>query len=133
MKQREESIKESGEKILILDGVSYGTNIDDFIKALKPDKYEKEGLELILKQVEEPVVMDNVTPHKVLERFWKDYGLNAINSIINDENMAKKFYSLDDTPSDILELVFTIKKDRRYYPSFRNTNHYHHWQDLLII
>ena len=110
MRQREESIKESGEKILILDGVSYGTDIEQFIKALKPNKFEKEGLELVLEQVEEPVVLNNVTPNKVLEQFWKDYGRDAINSIIDDEDMAKKFFSLDDTPSDIFELVFNYRE-----------------------
>jgi hypothetical protein len=110
MKHREESIRESGEKILILDGVSYGSNVEEFVKVLKPNKFEKEGLELILEQVDEPVVLNNVTPNKVLERFWKDYGLDAINSIINDEEMAKKFFSLDDTPSDILELVFNYQE-----------------------
>ena len=110
MEYREESIKESGEKILILDGTSYGTDIDQFIKALRPNKFEKEGLGFILQQVQEPVVLDNVTPNKVLEKFWKDYGLSAINSIIDDEMMAKKFYSLNDTPSDILELVFNYKE-----------------------
>jgi hypothetical protein len=110
MEQREESIKESGEKILILDGVSYGTDTEEFIKALKPNKFEKEGLELILNQVDEPVVFDNATPNKVLERFWKKYGLNAISSIIDDEEMAEKFFSLDDTPSDILELVFNYQE-----------------------
>jgi hypothetical protein len=105
MKQREESIKESGEKVLILDGISYGTDIDRFVEALKPNKFEKEGLEIILKQVDEPVVLNDVTPNKVLEQFWKDYGLDAIDSIIDNEEMAKKFFFLDDTPSDILELV----------------------------
>jgi len=110
MKQREESIRESGEKILILDGVSYGTDIDQFIKALKPNRFEKEGLELVLEQVDEPVVLNDVTPNKVLEYFWKDYGLDAINSIIDDEEMAKKFFSLDDTPSDILELASNYRE-----------------------
>ena len=110
MKKREESIKESGEKILILDGVSYGTDIDQFIEALNPNKFEKEGLELVLEQVDEPVVLNNVTPNKVLERFWKDYGMDAISSIIDDEEMTKKFFSLDDTPSDILELVFNYQE-----------------------
>jgi len=110
MKQREESIRESGEKILILDGISYGTDIEQFIKALKPNKFEREGLELILEQVNEPVVLNNMTPNKVLERFWKDCGMNAISSIIDDEAMAKKFFSLDDTPSDVLELVFNYRE-----------------------
>jgi hypothetical protein len=110
MKHREESIKESGEKILILDGISYNTDTENFLKALKPNKFEKKGLEIILKQINEPVVLNNVTPNKVLERFWKDFGLNAINSVINDEEMSKKFFSLDDTPSDILELVFNYQE-----------------------
>lgn len=110
MEQREESIKQSGEKMLILDGVSYGTDIDSFIKALKPNKFEREGLEFILERVEEPVVLNNMTPNKVLERFWKTHGSNVIYSILNDENMAEKFFSLDDTPSNILEMVFKYKE-----------------------
>ena len=106
MTKREESIKESGEKILILDGVSYGTDVDKFINALKPNKFEKEGLKIILEKLNEPVVFDDVTPNKILEKYWKDYGLDVINSIIEDEEMSKKFFSLQDIPSDILKLVF---------------------------
>lgn len=110
MKQREESIKESGEKMLVLDGVSYGTDDEGFIEVLKPNKFEKEGLKVILEQINEPVVLNNVTPGKVLEKFWKEHGLDAISSIIDDEDMAKKFFDLDDTPSDILELVFNYRE-----------------------
>lgn len=123
MKQRKESIKESGEKILILDETSYGTNIDEFIKALKPNKYEKQGLEIILEEVEEPIVFSNATPNKVLEYYWKDYGLDTINSIIDDEEMAKKFFSLDDTPSDILELMLNYKERQKILaqlPQYKN-------------
>ena len=104
-KQREESIKDSDEKLLVLDGKTYGDDVDGFIKALKPNKFEQIGLEFILGQVEEPVVVKNVTPNKVLEIFWKKHGKDAINSVINDEKLAEKFYNLDDTPSDILEVV----------------------------
>ena len=113
MKHREQTLKESGEKMFILDGDSYGQDIDGFINALKPNKYEKKGLELILKQVDEPVVVENATPNKVLERFWKNFGLKAIESIIEDDDMAEKFYSLDDTPSDILELVLNYKERQK--------------------
>jgi len=110
---REESIKESGEKILILDGVSYSNDTDQFIKVLKPNKFEKEGLEIILNKIEEPVILNNATPNKVLEKFWKDHGLNTINSIIKDKEMAEKFFALEDTPSEILELVFNYKERQK--------------------
>jgi len=123
MKYREESIKESGEKIFILDGTSYGTDIEKFLKALKPNKFEREGLEFIFKKVDEPVIFDNVTSNKVLEKYWKDHGLDTINSIIDNKEMAKKFYQLDDTPSDILELVFNYKERQQILsklPSYKN-------------
>lgn len=110
VKHQEESIKESDKKMLILDGTNYGTDVDQFIQALKPNKFEEEVLKLVLERVEEPVVLNNVTPNKVLEKFWKEHGLDAINSIIDDEEMAKKFFMLDDTPSDILELAFNYRE-----------------------
>jgi len=110
MKHQEESIKESGGKILILDGTNYGTDIDRFIEALKPNKFEREGLKLVLEKINEPIALSNFTPHRVLEKFWKEYGLEAINSIIDNEEVAKKFSMLDDTPSNILELAFNYKE-----------------------
>jgi hypothetical protein len=113
MKIREESLKDSDEKVLILDGISYGVDIEKFIKALKANKYERGGLEYILGKVDEPVIFDDATPNKVLEHFWKDYGVDTINSIINDESMAKKFFALDDTPSEILKLVYQYQERQK--------------------
>ena len=56
MKNRENLIKDSEEKILILNGKSYGSNIMDFIKALKPNKFEKMGLEFIINNIEKPII-----------------------------------------------------------------------------
>ncbi|MCK5031552.1 MAG: hypothetical protein KAR64_08805, partial [Thermoplasmatales archaeon] len=55
---QEESLKQSEEKLLILDGISYGTDISKFIEALKPNKFEQKGLEFILEKIEEPVVLN---------------------------------------------------------------------------
>jgi hypothetical protein len=113
MDKRHQAIKESDEKIFVLDGKSYGSNAEEFIKALKPNSHEKKGLEIILENVDEPVVFDDVTPNKVLEKYWDEYGLDAINEIIDNEEMADKFFSLDDSPSDILELVFDYQKRQK--------------------
>ena len=110
MSKRKQSLMDSGEKVFVLDGKSYGNDVDGFIDALKPNEYEKKGLQVLLSMVDEPVIFNNASPNKVLERFWEDYGLETLNSIIDDEEMAEKFYSLDDTPSEVLELVFNYKK-----------------------
>ncbi len=113
MKNRRKSLKDSDEKIFILNGVSYGTDIDSFIKKLKPNKYEEKGLEFILGKIDEPVIFDDATPNRVLESYWADYGLDLIESIINDKEMAEKFYSIKDEPSDILELVYKYKERQK--------------------
>jgi len=111
--KQEESLKQSEKKLLILDGVSYGTDTSKFIEALNSNKFEKRGLEFILEKIEEPVVLNKVTPNKVLEIFWKRYGLDVIDSILGDKDMAEKFYSLEDTPSDILEVVFKYEERQK--------------------
>ena len=49
LRQRKESLEQSEEKLLILDGVSYGKDVDGFINALKPNNFEREGLEFKIK------------------------------------------------------------------------------------
>ncbi|MGF3555143.1 MAG: hypothetical protein ACQXXF_07765 [Thermoplasmatota archaeon] len=113
IKHQENLIKDSKKKFFILDNISYGKDIDGFIKALKPNNIEKEALEYILPQLNEPVILNNVTPNKVLERFWKDYGLKFIKTIIEDEEMAKKFFLLEDSPSNILDSIYKYKERQK--------------------
>ena len=47
---------------------------------------------------------------KVLEIYWDDYGFQLINSILNNEKIAKNFNKLDENPSDLLKLVFNYKE-----------------------
>lgn len=112
LQQREKTIKESGELLFILDGVSFGTNVEDFINALKPNKYEKEGLDIILNKINEPVVFDDATPNKVLEHFWGSHGLNTLDELINDRDMAENLFSLKEPPSEILEIALNYKERR---------------------
>jgi len=123
IKYQEESIKDSEKKLFVLDNVSYGRDFDSFIEALKPSKYEKEALEFILAQVNEPVILNNVTPNKVLECFWKDHGLNFINSILEDKELSKKFFLLEDSPSNILDLIYSYKERQQILsklPKYKN-------------
>ncbi len=113
IKTRKQKLKDSSEKIFILNGDSYGKDKEGFIKALDPNEYEKIGLEFVLDKIDEPIVFDDATPNKILEEYWGDFGLEIIESIIKDKDMAEKFYSLDDEPSDILELAFNYKKRRK--------------------
>ena len=110
VEHHEDSIKQSEEQLLILDGVSYGKDVHRFINALNPTKYEREGLEYILELISEPLVLSNVTANKILDLYWEEHGLDVLNTILDNKKMAEKFYSLDDTPSNILELVFKYRE-----------------------
>jgi hypothetical protein len=109
IKAREETIKQSHEKILVLEGVSYGSDVEKFVDALKPKEHEKLALLFILEKIEEPLIVSGVTPNKVLEMYWDRYGKEFIDSIVDDEKMADSFFHLDDTPSNILNVVFEYR------------------------
>jgi len=113
MQERHQAVKDANERLFVLNGKSYGNDVNDFINDLKPNEYERKGLELILEKIDEPVIFDDVTPNKVLEKYWKDKGLNAMKEIIENEKMAENFYLLDDSPSEILKLVFNYIKRQK--------------------
>jgi len=113
VEKQKDIIKQSEERVLVLDGVSFGSDITKFVDALKPNKQEKMALEFILEFVEEPLIVTDVNANKILEMFWEKFGQKYIDSIIEDKNMAKSMFLLDDTPSNILTLVFDYKKRQK--------------------
>ena len=113
IKSQEESVKQSEEKILVLDGISYGSNVQRFVDELKPNKYEREALEFILNKIEEPLVVSEASPNRILEMYWNQHGKEFIESVVNDEKMADSFFKLDDTPSNISTMVFEYKERQK--------------------
>ena len=43
-----------------------------FVDKIKPKKYEQEALEFILKQIDEPLIVSDVTANRILEMYWDD-------------------------------------------------------------
>ena len=83
-KSQEEHVKQAEEKILVLDGISYGTDVPRFVDALQPNTYEKTALEYILQKSQEPLIVSKITPSKLLERYWNQYGKEFLESILDD-------------------------------------------------
>jgi len=112
-KSQEESAKTAEEKILVLDGVSYGTDVTRFVDALQPTFYEKTALEFLLTKSQEPLIVSKITPGKVLDRFWDQYGKEFLESLLDDKEKASSLFQLDDTPSNIVHLAFEYQQRRK--------------------
>lgn len=122
IKSRKEKITQSDEKILVYNGVSYGSDVKGFMDVIKPKAYEKEALEYVLEQIDEPLVLKDTTANKILEMYWQKHGYEFLKSIIEDKKMAESFFKLDDTPSNILKTVFEYKNRQKILeqlPQFR--------------
>jgi len=113
IKDQKQSLKQSEEKVLVLDGVSYGTNVQAFIDKLQPKKYERPALEFMLEHLDEPVVVTDASPNKILEMYWKKFGEKFIKTVIDDKEMAKSFFHLDDIPSNITKMVYEYKERQK--------------------
>ncbi|RLF39413.1 MAG: hypothetical protein DRN12_07030 [Thermoplasmata archaeon] len=109
MEKRRENLRKKHEVEFILDGKSYGDDIDGFINALNPKPYERYALSWILEKIDHPVVVSNITPNGLLEQFWEEYGLDVLSSLV-DEDLANDLVSLDDTPSGILKTAWEYKE-----------------------
>ena len=109
-RSQQAQVKQTDEKILVLDGVSYGTEVSQFIDALQPNTYEKAALEFILQKTQEPLIVPKITPNKLLERYWDQYGNEFLESILDDKKIAESLFNLDDTPSNIIMFAFEYKQ-----------------------
>ncbi len=106
VKNQEEMVKQSDEKILVLNGVSFGSDVQRFVDELRPNRHERIVLEFILERIEEPLVVSDISPNKILEMYWNQHGKEFIDSVVDDKKMADSFFKLDDTPSNISTMVF---------------------------
>ena len=105
-------MKQAEEKIFILDGVSFGNDISRFIDALQPSPYEKKALEFFLQRSQEPLIVSKITPGKVIDRYWTQYGHDFLESILADQELVVSLLKLDETPSNIINLAFEYQQRR---------------------
>jgi hypothetical protein len=110
IKKREDDVKQCKDKIYVLNNISYGCDLNKFLDVLKPTPHERTALDFILEKTQEPLIVNQTTPNKILERYWKDYGLAFIETIITDKKTAESFFQLDETPSQIITLVFEYQQ-----------------------
>ena len=115
-------LKSSDRRILIADGKSYD-NVEEFIDSLKPNRYEKIGLEFMLSKTNESMIVENESPNRILERYWEDYGKELIYSIVEDNELTNELLSMDERPSKIIEIAVRISERKRklsQYPQYKN-------------
>ncbi|HDM25564.1 MAG TPA: hypothetical protein ENG24_03095 [Thermoplasmatales archaeon] len=119
-------------KLLIVDGKCFGDNINALIEALQPNEIEKKAIELMLKKLQNPLVVSNTTPNKLLELFWKDHGLSFLEKMLGDKKLANKFFNMRDKPSDIIAMAYDHKKTQDMLsklPVYKNLSEIAHFVD----
>ena len=123
MNNRLTSLKESDEISYVLNGVSFENNVEKFVDALHPNKFEKKALEILLPRYQKSIVVEDVTPNAVIEIVWDDLGLAFLEEIIADKKKADDLFSLSDSPSQIIQIAYELQKHRnilKNLPSYEN-------------
>ena len=131
-KEMIDKIKNMNRKLLIVDGKCFGDNINALIEALQPNEIEKKAIELMLKKLQNPLVVSNTTPNKLLELFWKDHGLSFLEKMLGDKKLANKFFNMRDKPSDIIAMAYDHKKTQDMLsklPVYKNLSEIAHFVD----
>lgn len=116
LKDVEVELKSSRKQVFVSDNECYGDDLISFVDDLHPSKIEREGLQGMLKEIDEPVVIKNASPNKVFTTYWTDHGQAAIYAIVKDKDLAEELFEKADiqknAPSFILKNAATKAKRR---------------------
>ncbi len=111
------NVPRSAGMILAIGHKCYGDDAKAFINALNPSKVERRALELLLEDLDESILVESVTPNKVLMMFWDDHGLDIVESIIGDEEIARKIFERGqwkkETPAEVLKTAMSKAKKEK--------------------
>jgi hypothetical protein len=88
-----------------------------FIESLRPSNVEREALEALLDNLEENIIMDEATPAKVLDMYWKEAGQEVLEAVLGDEDAAEEFYERslksEEMASQVVQEAFrSAQQDR---------------------
>ncbi|MFQ5884440.1 MAG: hypothetical protein ACE5IO_05000 [Thermoplasmata archaeon] len=107
-------IPHSAERVLALGNRCYGSDTEAFIDALSPSKIERKALELLLEEMDDSLVVESATPNKILMTYWDLYGVDVLDSIVGDRDLAQKVFDRGlrkkDTPAKVLKVALSKAK-----------------------
>ncbi len=117
MEHVSENVPASAGMILALGNKCYGDDTEAFLNALNPSKIERQALEYLLEDLDESIVVESATPNKILMMYWDIYGVDILESIVGDpdiaENVFEKGQWKKDTPAKVLKTAMSkAKKDQ---------------------
>jgi len=100
--------------LFVAAGECYGSDIKGFISALNPGVEERIALERVLKDIDRPILIDSPTPSKVLSLLWDEHGLDAVESVVDDKELAKEIYEkhTGEQPSQTLKDAWLTRRER---------------------
>lgn len=119
-------IEKLDEKIIIMDDKCYGDDINRFIKELKPTKWEKWGLEYILNKIKTPLIISRITPNKILEKYWEEYGEEILKKLVHDDTQVQKILTMNAHPSEMIEKAMKMSEKQEILsnlPRYENLPH----------
>ena len=134
MSKRVETLRTSETVQYVLDGTSFGDDVDSFIDALHPNDFERSALQFFLQDSPKSVVVNDATPNSVMELFWKESGKKFLQSILDDEETIDQLISLQEAPSVIVKTAFELSQRRRVIqqlPQYKDLPKVAHFADKL--
>ena len=109
---------EAMERRVFAVGMScFDDDSEAFIESLRPNKVEREALTALLDNLDGNVILDEASPAKVLDMYWKEAGLEALKAVLGDEDAAEEFYERslksDEMPSQFVQEAFRSAQRER--------------------
>ncbi|HUR68638.1 MAG TPA: hypothetical protein VM370_05275 [Candidatus Thermoplasmatota archaeon] len=101
---RVEALRRSGAAHFVAGNVSYGNDVDAFLRALAPSPDEERALRAALAAHPGAVVLDRASLARAVAELWPDHGMRML-AAVSDEEAAKALHREKPAPDEAVELV----------------------------
>jgi hypothetical protein len=112
-----EEIQNVDQKIFIAEDECFNSDANTFINSFNPTDEERIGLEIVLKKLKKPLVVENATPNKILSVYWNRFGKDVLFALTKDRSISEEMYSRKEQPSKILKTAVIECKQKGLFAS----------------
>lgn len=99
------SLRRHAGRLYVAGHVSYGSDSEAFLAALKPTAAESRALHAALEAHDGPIVIERATTARALADLWPTHGLAMLTAAAGDAAIAERFHKDIVTPEETTDLV----------------------------
>lgn len=108
------------QRLFIAADNCYGTDTISFVNALNPSSEERRGVEAMINNLRGPVLLNELSLHEFLTKYWSQAGKYALEAAAQDKEAAEELWQEHLSPRNLLRIAHRRAKEKELLASLPN-------------